>query len=169
MRSPYNHYISTIPSRLHYVGICRLPSHQSFGLAPRVRVVTSYESSRDHIQRVITYGVSELFADDYKWALPATRQAFQFATLHITSFFLTFLLPFLLTSSPSSPLPSPQQQQHHHPHHPHHHTTGAMAPQPEPSGHSFPDFADGDVRVVLTGSRQYRLHSGVLKNSSSVM
>lgn len=168
MRSPYNHYISTIPSRLHYVGICRLPSHRSFGLAPRVRVVRSYESSRDYMQRVITYSVSELFADDYKWALPATRQAFQFATLHITSFFLTFLLPFLLTYSPSSPLPSPQQQ-HHHPHHPHHHTTGAMAPQPEPSGHSFPDFADGDVRVVLTGSRQYRLHSGVLKNSSSVM
>lgn len=128
-----------------------------------------YVLSRVTSCRVITCSASELFADDHKWALPATRQAFQFASLHITSFFLTFLLPFLLTSSPSSPLPSPQQQQHHHPHHPHHHTTGAMAPQPEPSGHSFPDFADGDVRVVLTGSRQYRLHSGVLKNSSSVM
>lgn len=117
MRSSYNYHISTIPSRLHHIGICRLPSHQSFGLAPRVHVITSYESSRDYMQRVITYSVSELFADDYKWALPATRQAFQFATLHITSFFLTFLLPFLLTSSPSSPLPSPQQQQQHHPHH----------------------------------------------------
>ncbi|KAI5361874.1 hypothetical protein Slin15195_G055250 [Septoria linicola] len=40
---------------------------------------------------------------------------------------------------------------------------------PEPTGHSFPDFADGDVRIALSGSRQYQLHSGVLKNSSSVM
>ncbi|KAF2213959.1 hypothetical protein CERZMDRAFT_12857, partial [Cercospora zeae-maydis SCOH1-5] len=33
----------------------------------------------------------------------------------------------------------------------------------------FPQFADGDVRISLSGSRQYQLHSGVLKNSSSVM
>jgi len=62
-----------------------------------------YVLSRVTSCRVITYSASELFADDHKWALPATRQAFQFATLHITSFFLTFPLPFLLTSSPSSP------------------------------------------------------------------
>ncbi|GIZ45432.1 hypothetical protein CKM354_000859900 [Cercospora kikuchii] len=41
--------------------------------------------------------------------------------------------------------------------------------QPDPTGQSFPQFADGDVRISLSGSRQYQLHSGVLKNSSSVM
>lgn len=127
MRSPYNHHISTIPSRLHHLGICRLPSHQSFGLAPRVRVVTSYESSRDHIQRVITYGVSELFADDYKWALPATRQAFNSQpSISLLSFLPFFFLSYSLplppplsphhnnnTTTPTTPTITPLVQWHH--------------------------------------------------------
>ena len=33
----------------------------------------------------------------------------------------------------------------------------------------FPEFRDGDVKLVITGSRQYKLHSGVLRNNSAVM
>lgn len=40
---------------------------------------------------------------------------------------------------------------------------------PPVEGESFPRFADGDVKIVITGSRQYQLHSGVLKNASPVM
>ncbi|KXS94890.1 hypothetical protein AC578_1674 [Pseudocercospora eumusae] len=36
-------------------------------------------------------------------------------------------------------------------------------------GESFPEFADGDVKLTITGARQYQLHSGVLKNASPVM
>lgn len=30
----------------------------------------------------------------------------------------------------------------------------------------FPTFRDGDVKVVISGSRQYQLHKSILKNSS---
>lgn len=33
----------------------------------------------------------------------------------------------------------------------------------------YPEFADGDVRVVLTTGRQFQLHSGILRNHSRVM
>jgi hypothetical protein len=33
----------------------------------------------------------------------------------------------------------------------------------------FPQFADGDVRVLLTSSRQYQLHSSVLRNASPLL
>lgn len=33
----------------------------------------------------------------------------------------------------------------------------------------FPEFKDGDVKLTVTGSRQYKLHSGVLRNNSPVM
>ena len=33
----------------------------------------------------------------------------------------------------------------------------------------YPDFSDGDVRIIITGSRQYTLHSSILKSSSPVM
>lgn len=33
---------------------------------------------------------------------------------------------------------------------------------------NFPDFQDGDVRVIISGSRQYQLHSAILKSNSPV-
>lgn len=36
----------------------------------------------------------------------------------------------------------------------------------QPSGHKFPTFPDGDVKIIITGSRQYQLHKSILKNSS---
>ncbi|KAK4625973.1 hypothetical protein CLAFUW4_06462 [Fulvia fulva] len=33
----------------------------------------------------------------------------------------------------------------------------------------FPDYRDGDVKLTLTSSRRYKLHSGVLRNNSPVM
>lgn len=30
----------------------------------------------------------------------------------------------------------------------------------------FPKFIDGDVKIVISGSRQYHLHSNILKNAS---
>ncbi len=35
-------------------------------------------------------------------------------------------------------------------------------------GHEFPAFEDGDVHIVLSGSRQYMLHSSILKSVSTV-
>ncbi|RMY24890.1 hypothetical protein D0867_01079 [Hortaea werneckii] len=34
---------------------------------------------------------------------------------------------------------------------------------------SFPHFEDGDVHIIITGSRQYHLHSAVLRSNSPVM
>lgn len=33
----------------------------------------------------------------------------------------------------------------------------------------FPDFAGGDVRIVLTTGRQYQLHASILRNGSTLM
>jgi hypothetical protein len=38
-----------------------------------------------------------------------------------------------------------------------------------PAQTNFPEFADGDVRIVITGSRQYKLHSTILKSVSPLM
>lgn len=32
----------------------------------------------------------------------------------------------------------------------------------------FPHFHDGDVKIIITGSRQYQLHSTILKGASSL-
>jgi len=33
----------------------------------------------------------------------------------------------------------------------------------------FPIYKDGDVKIVISGARQYQLHSGVLKSNSRMM
>jgi hypothetical protein len=33
----------------------------------------------------------------------------------------------------------------------------------------FPEFADGDVLIVITAARRYRLHSAILRRSSSIL
>ena len=45
----------------------------------------------------------------------------------------------------------------------------ATTSRPPNASGNFPDFTDGDVRIVLSGSRQYQLHSTVLKNISPVL
>ena len=35
--------------------------------------------------------------------------------------------------------------------------------------HNFPYFNDGDVKIIITGSRQYQLHSSILKIGSPVL
>ena len=32
----------------------------------------------------------------------------------------------------------------------------------------FPKFRDGDVKIIITGARQYQLHKSILKNSSTL-
>ncbi|KAK4540105.1 hypothetical protein LTR36_009770 [Oleoguttula mirabilis] len=39
----------------------------------------------------------------------------------------------------------------------------------DPQASAFPQFGDGDVRVVISGSRQYQLHSSVLKSISPTL
>jgi len=33
----------------------------------------------------------------------------------------------------------------------------------------FPIYKDGDVKIVISGARQYQLHSGILKSNSRMM
>lgn len=44
-----------------------------------------------------------------------------------------------------------------------------MATDPENGPTQFPHFDNGDVKIIITGSRQYHLHSATLKDVSPVL
>lgn len=46
---------------------------------------------------------------------------------------------------------------------------GSFGGASQPSTTEFPVYSDADVRIIISGSRQYQLHSSILKNGSPTM